>query len=341
MKKVFIAGTFDILHPGHINFIKQAQVLGNFLVVVLARDKNIIKIKGQAPHFSEEERFRNLSQALAPFNLVGKVVMGDLTDPFKILKEERPDVVALGYDQQAYVNGLHDLRLNSDLHFKVERLEPFKEDVCKGKNLRKTLEDGKSGFLLIDKQESSHALKGASENCRWTSHDVVAKLRSITGIKQIGHTGTLDPFATGLLICAVSQATKMVGLFDFLPKTYEATVKLGVISDTYDRTGKILNPKSEIINKSKISKLKIQNILESFVGKQEQMPPMFSAKKIQGRKLYEYARKGQNIERKSAEIEVYSLEFLGIRNQELEISIPPFSSCYFLVANFRGEKYGS
>ena len=256
MKKVLIAGTFDIIHPGHINLIKQARGLGDFLVVIVARDQNVKKMKGLLPHFNEEERLNRLAQ----LNLVEKVVLGDLRDPYKIIKEEKPDVIALGYDQQFYVKGLNNLKINSSLNFKIERLEPFKEDVCKGKSVRKAVEDNQAGFLLINKPEISSSAE-ATEDWRWTSHDVVAKLRSIIGVKQIGHTGTLDPFATGLLICPVGQATKIAGMFGVLLKTYEATITLGVTSDTYDRTGKISKNQFPISNQEPISNSKIQKVL--------------------------------------------------------------------------------
>lgn len=303
MTKVLIAGTFDIIHPGHINFIKQAKELGNFLVVIIARDQNVKKMKGQVPHFNEEERLNKLDQ----LGLADKVVLGDLNDPYKVIKEEKPNVVALGYDQQSYVKGLHDLVINSNLSFKIEKLKPFKENCCKGKSVRKAVKDKIAGFLLINKPED------------WTSHDVIAKLRSIISIKQIGHTGTLDPFATGLLICAVSGATKLIGMFDVLPKTYEATIKLRVVSDTYDRTGKVSSFKLPLgklgayrqdTKKSQISNTKLQTVLKSFIGKQQQVPPMFSAKKIAGKKLYELARKGQEVERKASGIEIYDIEVL-------------------------------
>ena len=161
--------------------------------------------------------------------------------------------------------------------------------------------------MLIDKEDG------------WTSHDVVAKLRSILKIKQIGHTGTLDPFATGLLICAVGKATKMVGLFDVLAKEYEAEVRLGVTSDTYDRTGQI--QKSKIKSQNDKTKLKINEVINSFIGKQQQLPPMYSAKKIQGKKLYELARKGKEVERKPGEIEIYNLELLNFDHQSSIINL--------------------
>ncbi|MBU1130849.1 tRNA pseudouridine(55) synthase TruB [Patescibacteria group bacterium] len=341
MTKVLVAGTFDIIHPGHINLIEQAKELGalnqslrsglgsdNFLVVIIARDENVKKMKGRNPYFDENKRLNQLKDVLSKTKRPGdwKVVLGDLDDPYKIIKQEKPDVIGMGYDQQNYVKGLHDLAVNSDLHFKIERLKPFKEDVCKGKSIRKALEDEqarfaesrRAGFLLINKPMD------------WTSHDVVAKLRSITGIKQIGHTGTLDPFATGLLICAIGQATKIAGVFNVLSKIYEAAITLGVTSDTYDRTGKIpirprahgreVNPKfhpriNRGLNNSQISKSKIQNILKSFIGKQQQLPPMFSAKKVDGKKLYEIARQGKTIARKPSEIEIYKIELLRYKIQ--------------------------
>ena len=301
MKKIFIAGTFDILHPGHLNLIKQAESLGNFLIAVIARDQNVIKTKGQPPFYSETERLKNLES----LGLVDKVVLGDLNNPYKIIKDEQPDIIALGYDQQQYVNGLHDFKINSPLNYKIESLKPFKEDFCKGRNLRKAFEDSRAGFLLIDKPED------------WTSHDAVAKLRSLTGVRQIGHTGTLDPFATGLLICALGSATKMVGLFDLLPKEYEAAIRLGLTSDTYDRTGEIKNSKFEIRNLKQIPMTKIQNVLKSFVGRQKQLPPMYSAKKVGGKKLYELARQGKEIERKPSEIEIYEIELLKVEGGNL------------------------
>ena len=337
MTKVLIAGTFDIIHPGHINLIKQAKALGDFLVVIIARDVNVEKMKGYKPYFKEEERLKNLSQLPARQLAAGmaggsllsqndKVLLGDLYDPYKIIKEEKPDIIALGYDQQTYVNGLHDLVVNSDLSFKIERLKPFKENVCKGRSIRKALEDQTAGFSLVNKPEN------------WTSHDLVAKLRSITGVRQIGHTGTLDPFATGLLICAFGQATKITGVFDVLPKTYEATITLGLTSDTYDRTG-IIQKSSRITVRDKI-----QNILKSFIGKQEQLPPMFSAKKIAGKKLYQLARAGKVVERRPTEIEIYHIELLSwdTQNAKCEMRIKCSTGTYIRsLAHDIGQKLGT
>jgi tRNA pseudouridine55 synthase len=327
MKKIFIAGTFDILHPGHLNLIKQARVLGNFLIAVIARDQNVSKTKGRLPYYSETERVNNLEK----LGLVDKVVLGDLNNPYKTIGEEKPDIIALGYDQKVFIEGLPK-------NLTVKKLQPFKEDFCKGKNLRKAFEDEASGFLLINKEED------------WTSHDAVAKLRSVIGIRQIGHTGTLDPFATGLLICALGSATKMVGLFDLLSKEYEAEIKLGEISDTYDRTGEIRKPKSEIRNPKQIPMTEIQNVLKSFIGRQKQLPPMYSAKKVAGKKLYELARQGKEIERKPSEIEIYDIELLGderratkdvIHHSSFTIRVKCSTGTYIrTLAHDLGEKLG-
>lgn len=159
------------------------------------------------------------------------------------------------------------------------------------KIIENNLNDENSGFILIDKEKE------------WTSFDVVAKLRSITKIKKIGHAGTLDPFATGLLVVAVGKATRLLDLLLGQNKSYLATMILGQESDTYDITG-------EIVNKSRsesISQAEIENALTQFIGRQEQTPPMYSAKKINGKKLYELARQGIEVERKAKEINIYSL----------------------------------
>jgi len=318
-KKVLITGTFDLIHPGHLNLISQAKKLGDFLVAVVAKDENVFKVKGREPYFNEQQRLKNLQK----LNLVDKVVLGDNKDPYKIIKEEKPDIVALGYDQSVFVDQLEYKLKELKLKTKIVRLKPFKEDFCKGKNIRKAFEDnqsrlrsqasaGQAGFLLMDKDQD------------WTSHDVVAKLRSILKIKQIGHTGTLDPFATGLLICAIGNATKMVGLFDLLPKTYVAKIKLGVVSDTYDRTGKLEVKKKDF----KITENDLFKALKKFIGKQKQLPPMYSAKKVDGKKLYQLARKGIEIKRKPSEIEIYDIKLLGFAGDMVDIEVKCSSGTY-------------
>src|SRR3989344_259259 len=158
MDKILIAGTFDILHPGHLNLLGQAKELGDFLIVVIARDENVLKAKGRKPYFDENQRRLNLEK----LNLADKVVLGDAEDKFKVIKEEKPRRIALGYDQHSVIDPLQQLITHSDLSSSLEILEPFREDICKGKTIRQAVEDYQAGFLLIDKPID------------WTSHDAVA-----------------------------------------------------------------------------------------------------------------------------------------------------------------------
>ena len=167
-------------------------------------------------------------------------------------------------------------------------------------------QSSQSGFVLTNKPVD------------WTSHDVVGYLRGVTKIKKIGHAGTLDPFATGLLIVGIGrEATKRLDEFKNMPKTYIATLKLGATSDTYDRTGKI-SKTQDTWNTIQVSEKKVKQILENFLGKQKQTPPMYSAKKVKGKKLYELARKGIEIERKACDIEIYSLALIDF-NQKSQL----------------------
>ena len=149
------------------------------------------------------------------------------------------------------------------------------------------------GFLFIDKPAGP------------TSHDIVDQIRKLTGIKKVGHAGTLDPFATGLLILALGNTTKKIQALVGLDKEYEALVQLGATSDTYDRTGRITEG-SKI--KYKVAKEDIEDVLKKFRGKIEQIPPMYSAKKVKGKKLYELARKGIEIVRQPSQITIHKLE---------------------------------
>lgn len=137
----------------------------------------------------------------------------------------------------------------------------------------------------------------------WSSFDVVAKLRNIFRAKKVGHTGTLDPFATGLLVVLFNKATKMQSEFQNLDKTYSATIKLGYTTKTFDGTSEEENPKSIAHLNSDI----IMEAFSKFIGEYEQIPPMFSAKKVQGRKLYSLARKNIEIELKPNRVTIYNI----------------------------------
>lgn len=149
------------------------------------------------------------------------------------------------------------------------------------------------GILIVDKPAG------------YTSHDVVARLRGILKTKRIGHTGTLDPFATGVLVMLVGKATRLAQFLDKDAKEYEAVVRFGFETDTGDRTGELRMTNDELRD---FSDDELENALAGFRGEIEQTPPMFSAKKIDGVKLYELARKGVEIERKAVKVTIYNLE---------------------------------
>ncbi|MBU1179749.1 tRNA pseudouridine(55) synthase TruB [Patescibacteria group bacterium] len=173
--------------------------------------------------------------------------------------------------------------------------------------------DTKSGFLLINKPAGP------------TSHDVIDEMRRITGVRKIGHAGTLDPFASGLLIVAVGrEATREIAKFVKLDKTYIAELRLDAVSDTFDKTGNI----KEQDTRNKIQIEKIKKILEAFEGKQTQVPPMFSAKKVGGKKLYELARKGEIVEREPVEINIEYIKILDYKWPYLEIESRVSSGTY-------------
>ncbi len=162
------------------------------------------------------------------------------------------------------------------------------------------------GILIIDKPEGI------------TSHDVVARCRRILKTKRIGHTGTLDPFATGVMVVLVGKATRLAQFLDKDSKSYEAIVRFGFETDTGDRTG---SPKSEVQSPKFVSIDEIENILKDFRGEIKQTPPMYSAKKVDGKKLYELARQGIEIERKPVKVMIYQLEILNLKPETLNLKL--------------------
>lgn len=151
----------------------------------------------------------------------------------------------------------------------------------------------------------------------WTSHDVVAKVRGILRIKRIGHTGTLDPMVTGVLPLCIGRATRLVEYLQDLPKEYEAVVRLGIATDTEDLTGQI----TQRCDNVEVMEEQVCKVLNSFIGMIEQVPPMFSAVKVDGKRLYELAREGQVVERKSRQVTVHELEILSLRLNDPEPEI--------------------
>lgn len=154
-----------------------------------------------------------------------------------------------------------------------------------------------NGIVIVDKPQG------------WTSQDVTARLRRVFNTRRIGHGGTLDPMATGVLPVFVGRATRGVEFFEHAEKIYEATIRLGLTTDTEDVTGTVLT-ETEV----SISEQEFLDILPKFRGKIQQIPPMYSALKVNGQKLCDLARKGKEVERQPREIEIFELEcleFLG------------------------------
>ncbi|MFA6430955.1 MAG: tRNA pseudouridine(55) synthase TruB [Candidatus Margulisiibacteriota bacterium] len=147
----------------------------------------------------------------------------------------------------------------------------------------------------------------------WTSFDVCAKIRNLSMTKKVGHSGTLDPMATGVLPVFLGKATKSIQQFLDGDKGYLAEVTLGFKTDTGDATGKPVNPKSQIPNPKKEE---IIEILKKYTGEIEQVPPMFSAVKINGQRLYKLARQGIEVERKPRKIKIYELRMTHYDSQD-------------------------
>lgn len=144
----------------------------------------------------------------------------------------------------------------------------------------------------------------------FTSHDVVAKSRGILRMKRIGHTGTLDPAVTGVLPLCLGRATRMVEYLQELPKEYEATLILGVATDTEDMSGNIV----ERIEHVSVTEEQVREVLSKFIGTISQVPPMYSAIKQNGKRLYELAREGKTVERQAREVTIHELEMISFRH---------------------------
>ena len=181
-----------------------------------------------------------------------------------------------------------------------------------------------SGFLVIDKPTD------------WTSHDVVAKMRGVLGIRKIGHLGTLDPLATGVLVLAVErEATKKVQEYMGLDKEYEVELELGKVSNTYDTEGEV-----ELTGVAIPDAEAIEAALQTFWGKTMQTPPAFSAKKIGGRKAYDLARKGKEVKLAPKEVEMEGWD-LEVDAARVRFSVRVSSGTYIRsLVHDLGQKLG-
>ena len=153
-----------------------------------------------------------------------------------------------------------------------------------------------TGILIIDKPVG------------WTSHDVVARVRKLLGVRRVGHTGTLDPFATGVLVVLTGRATRLAQFMADAVKEYEATIRFGYATDTGDLTGTPRSTVSFHLPPSAWREGEVEAALQSLRGESQQVPPMYSAKKVEGRKLYEFARQGVEVERRPRPVIIHELE---------------------------------
>lgn len=151
----------------------------------------------------------------------------------------------------------------------------------------------------------------------YTSHDVVAVLRKVVGQKKIGHTGTLDPDATGVLPVCLGRATKVCELLTDHDKTYEALLLLGKTTDTQDISGEVLEER----NPGDLTEEEVRSCIESFIGEYDQIPPMYSALKVNGKKLYELAREGKTVERKSRKVQIHGIRILEMNLPHVRMEV--------------------
>ncbi len=163
-----------------------------------------------------------------------------------------------------------------------------------------------NGVIVVDKPKG------------YTSHDVVAKVKKILQVRKIGHTGTLDPNATGVLPLLLDNATKVSKYLMEHDKTYEVVLQLGIRTDTLDGEGNIIE--EQIVDWNNYSEGEIEVVLKSFLGTRKQTPPMYSAIKVKGKKLYEYARKGQKVEVPVREITIYDIALIKADAIEKQIT---------------------
>ena len=181
-----------------------------------------------------------------------------------------------------------------------------------------------NGIIIVNKETG------------FTSHDVVAKLRGICGQKKIGHTGTLDPAATGVLPVCLGSGTKLCDMLTDRDKEYVAELLLGVETDTQDTTGSVLRESPVTVTEEEVSRACL-----SFLGDYDQIPPMYSALKVDGKKLYELARAGKEVERKARRVRILELEILEMRLPVVQLRVVCSKGTYIrTLCSDIGQKLG-
>ena len=161
-----------------------------------------------------------------------------------------------------------------------------------------------NGIVIVDKPEG------------WTSNDVVSKLKGVLRTRRVGHGGTLDPMATGVLPVFVGRATRAVEFFEHAEKTYETVLRLGLTTDTEDITGTVLTEQDAFVTGEML-----ESVLSQFRGEIMQVPPMYSALKVNGQKLYDLARKGKEVERQPRPITIHELTLLGMEADGIHLRV--------------------
>jgi tRNA pseudouridine55 synthase len=183
-----------------------------------------------------------------------------------------------------------------------------------------------TGVLPVDKPEGP------------TSHDVVARVRRALKTRAVGHTGTLDPFASGLLLVCVGPATRLAEYLTGLPKTYVATMRLGAATDTDDLTGEVIGASDEWHS---VTRERIDAALQAQVGTIEQLPPIYSAKKVDGERMYAAARRGEALERKPSTVTIHAIRLLGIDLPDVEFEVECGAGTYIrAIARDAGDLLG-
>ena len=181
------------------------------------------------------------------------------------------------------------------------------------------------GALIVDKPSG------------WTSHDVVNKVRRLAGTKKVGHLGTLDPGATGVLPLVIGRATRLAQFYTRNDKIYEGVIRFGYSTDTYDAGGQPTSLEQDV----RLDRASLETILQKFRGAFSQVPPPVSAKKIAGRPAYELARKQQPFELKPVDVEVYSLDLLRVEGCEAEVRVHCSAGTYLRsIAHEAGQALG-
>src|SRR5258706_8585079 len=181
------------------------------------------------------------------------------------------------------------------------------------------------GVIVVDKPRE------------WTSHDVVNKMRRFVGTRRVGHLGTLDPGATGVLPLVIGRATRLAQFYTRNDKVYEGVIRFGFATTTYDADGEALSPEVAVT----LDRAEVDRILDRFRGEFAQIPPPVSAKKIAGRPAYEMARKNQTVELKPVNVQVFALDILRVEGAEADVRVHCSAGTYLRsIAHEAGEALG-